>query len=151
MSAYYAPSVYTISNTMELNSKCLKNASPTNSTNQKENLVPFLVRPMKPQKTEKQNTTTNIMKQQMIHGLPTTMTHNTLVNKSETPNSQIITREYLIPSYGPNKKRDSPRGLNFPNVFPGKDTKRGLATDYKAIGYQNPHFSSTSISCDPHF
>ena len=87
----------------------------------------------------------------MIHELPTTMTHNTLVNKSETPNSQIITCEYLIPSYGPNKKRDSPRGLNFPNVFPGKDTKRGLATDYKAFGYQNPHFSSTSISCDPHF
>ena len=81
------------------------------------------------------------MKQQMIHGLPTTMTHNTPVNKSETPNSQIITREYLIPSYGPNKKRDSPRGLNFPNVFPGKDTKRGLTTDYKAI----------PISCDPHF
>ena len=102
---------------MELNSKCLKNASPTNSTNQKENLVPFLVRPMKPQKTEKQNTTTNIMKQQMIHGLPTTMTHNTPVNKSETPNSQIITREYLIPSYGPNKKRDSLRGLTFQMSF----------------------------------
>ena len=72
---------------------------------------------MKPQKTEKQNTTTNIMKQQMIHGLLTTMTHNTPVNKSETPNSQIITREYLIPSYGPNKKRDSLRGLTFQMSF----------------------------------
>ena len=80
------------------------------------------------------------MKQQMIHGLPTTMTHNTPVNKSETPNSQIITREYLIPSYGPNKKRDSPRGLNFPNVFTRKDTKRGLATDYKAMDIKIPIF-----------
>ena len=60
---------------MELNSKCLKNASPTNSTSQKENLVPFLVRPMKPQKIEKQNTTTN------------EPSHNEATNDPRTPHN----------------------------------------------------------------
>ena len=32
-----------------------------------------------------------------------------------------ITRENLISSYSPNKKRNSSRSLNFPNIFPRKD------------------------------
>ena len=53
--SYYTPSIYTTSNTMELNSKRLKDASPT----EKKNLVMLLVKPTKPQKIEKQNTTTD--------------------------------------------------------------------------------------------
>ena len=56
---------------------------------------------------------------------PTTTTHNTPINKIKTPTSQIITHEYLISSYNPNKKGNSPRGLNFPNTFLRKDNGEG--------------------------
>ena len=59
MSANCVPSKYTTSNTMELNSKCEMNASPTNSTNQKENLTLYIKGSMKSQKFYRQSTTTD--------------------------------------------------------------------------------------------
>jgi len=59
MSAYFATSIYTISNTMKLNFKYLKNASPTNFTNKKEDQVPFFIRPTKSERIRKQNITTD--------------------------------------------------------------------------------------------
>ena len=41
-SADYTPSIYTTLSTTELNSKYLMSVSPTNSTYQKEHLIPFL-------------------------------------------------------------------------------------------------------------
>ena len=39
---------------------------------------------------------------EMIHSLPTITTHDTPFNKSESPTSQNVTREYLTPSCSPN-------------------------------------------------
>lgn len=50
MSANYAPSINTTLSTKKLNFKYLTSASPANSTNQREYLKSFLVRPTKPQK-----------------------------------------------------------------------------------------------------
>ena len=63
------------------------------------------------------------MNQQMIHNLPTTVTHETPINKIKPLILHIITSEYLIPSYGPSKKRNLPRGLQSLNTFPRKSDR----------------------------
>lgn len=44
--------------TTVLNSKCLTNVSPTNSSNQTRDQTPFFIRPKRPQKIERWNTIT---------------------------------------------------------------------------------------------
>ena len=48
-------SICTTTSTTVLNSKCLTNVSPTNSSNQTKDQKSFLVRPRKPQKIERRN------------------------------------------------------------------------------------------------
>lgn len=85
MSANYAPSINMTLSTSKLNFICLTSASPANSTNQGEYLKLFLVRPTKPQNKAPQLMSPFTMKQQMIHSLPTTTTHNTPINKIKIP------------------------------------------------------------------
>ena len=85
ISANYAPSINMTLSTSKLNFKCLTSAFPANSTNQSEYLKPFLVRPTKPQNKAPQPMSLLTMKQQMIHSLLTTTTHNTPVNKIKIP------------------------------------------------------------------
>ena len=60
----------------------------------------------------------------MIHYLPTTTTHDALVNKIKPPILQIITHENPIPGDCSNEERDTLGCLNFRNTFPKKNNGR---------------------------